>query len=334
MKKDKTKIILATKNRFKSKEMKLAFGEEFECVDLNAPEFSHILDVEETGDTYFANACLKAHAVSLLYPSTIVVGEDSGLEVSILNDAPGIYSARYAGEPCNHENNNVKLLGEIGLENLPAKAFMISAVIVFINGKGTIKAIGKLPGFIAINNTYNKTSNVFGYDNIFFVETKEKRINNYKPLCDLTLDEKNKISHRGQAIEQIKKYIIEYSQINKIKNENNSFEEIFNLILNNPDDITIRNGLGCFIISKIVNIDLTIKKYELTIYNFETLGKDSGQYYNELSIYQDGESTKKFDFPLFSETYLKEIVRPFVKSYFDKKKKEILTDFRDVFTKN
>src|SRR5229473_2429922 len=111
------RLLLATRNPNKTREFGELLGKDFEVIDLNS--FAEVAIPEETGRTFAENAILKAIAASRELPS-LVVADDSGLEVDALNGAPGIYSARYAGEETTDKANIDKLLTELARRNIPA----------------------------------------------------------------------------------------------------------------------------------------------------------------------------------------------------------------------
>jgi XTP/dITP diphosphohydrolase len=156
-------------------------------------------DVEETGDTFFDNAILKAKALVEAFGVT-AISDDSGLEVDALNGAPGVYSARYAGEDGNAIKNNEKLLDE--LKDVPegerSARFRCVAVLLFPDGK-FIRADGTLEGKIGFEK---KGKDGFGYDPLFIPEGESRTV------AEMSMDEKNQISHRAKAFNRLKDEII------------------------------------------------------------------------------------------------------------------------------
>lgn len=188
-------IIIATKNKGKAKEFKEIFENQGYTIK-TLLDFPEMEDIAETGETFAENALQKASALSKKL-NTIVLADDSGLEVNALNGKPGIYSARYAGEHGNDEKNNRKLLEE--LKNVPETKrdanFHCSLAMVGPNKEALIVE-GEVSGRI-LNEP--KGENGFGYDPLFYVPKLEKT------MAELTNEEKNKISHRARAIEKLKK---------------------------------------------------------------------------------------------------------------------------------
>ncbi|RLQ98019.1 XTP/dITP diphosphatase [Falsibacillus albus] len=187
-------VIIATKNKGKAKEFVSMFSpygiEVKTLLDIpNAP------DVEETGTTFKENAILKAETISGEM-NTIVIADDSGLAIDALEGRPGVYSARYAGEEKNDEANMDKVLME--LKDIPGEdrtARFHCALAVAVPGEETITVEGTCDGHILFER---QGTNGFGYDPIFFVKEQGKS------MAELSSSEKNKISHRAKALQQLK----------------------------------------------------------------------------------------------------------------------------------
>jgi XTP/dITP diphosphohydrolase len=186
-------VIIATKNPGKAKEFEHIFaarGIEVRTL-LDFPE---IPEVEETGLTFEGNAILKAEAVSKAL-GKMVIGDDSGLMVDALEGRPGIYSARYAGEPKNDENNTDKVLSELkGLSEEKRSARFYCALAVAVPGQETITVSGTCEGRILEER---RGSNGFGYDPVFYVPEKGLA------MAELSSEGKNKISHRANALKKL-----------------------------------------------------------------------------------------------------------------------------------
>jgi len=191
------KLLLATRNREKAKEIKELLKEiPFEMVSL--PELSSDFFIEEEGMTIFENALLKAKKCFEEF-NLPVLAEDTGLMVFSLGGIPGVYSSRFAGEGATYEANRKKLLK--WLENFPfeKRRAMFLTCVVMIDSKGVIHSTeGRVEGFI-VNEERGEEG--FGYDPIFL----------YPPLGrtfgELPLELKNKVSHRGKALRQAKKIL-------------------------------------------------------------------------------------------------------------------------------
>ncbi len=192
------KIIFATQNPGKAKEVKAIFNNsKFEIISLY--DLGNNIDVEETGTTFRENAFLKAKEIYNIYKEP-VIADDSGLEIEQLNGKPGVYSARYAGESCTYEDNNLKVLGELKDLPEPHNAKFISFA-AFYDGKNEIEAVGELPGRI-INE--QRGTNGFGYDPIFIPDGYDLTIS------QMDFDFKNRISHRAKSFEILKERLLKY----------------------------------------------------------------------------------------------------------------------------
>lgn len=183
------KIILATQNKGKIRELQELLGDE-DIEVLSLQDIKDWEDVEENGETFAENAALKAKA-AVSKTGLIALADDSGLEVDALNGAPGVYSARFAGEPKDDERNNDKLLQL--LETVPDEQrgarFRCALVVATPDGKEFLTE-GIVEGQIM---TQRRGSDGFGYDPLFFVPEYSRT------MAELTLTEKNKLSHRAQA---------------------------------------------------------------------------------------------------------------------------------------
>lgn len=186
-------VIIATKNKGKAKEFEKLFLPKGLVVKtlLDYPE---IEDVEETGSTFEENAILKAETIANNL-GVRVIADDSGLEIDALEGRPGVYSARYAGSEKNDENNIDKVLDELqGVPESERTARFCCALAMAEPGKETLTVFGTCEGRI-LNE--RRGTNGFGYDPIFYVETEGKA------MAELASDEKNKISHRANAIRKL-----------------------------------------------------------------------------------------------------------------------------------
>jgi len=184
------KIILATHNLNKMEEMKDVL-EDLKIDLVTLTEFPTIGDIPETGATLEENALIKAQTVNQI-TGIPAIGDDTGLEVDALNGAPGVYSARYAGDNVSYVDNVKKLLSEMsGKENRRAQ---FRTVIAFVDGHREILAEGDISGNIS---NEPKGENGFGYDPVFYIP-KLKRT-----FAELSAYEKNKISHRGKALQNL-----------------------------------------------------------------------------------------------------------------------------------
>ncbi|MCQ2564711.1 MAG: RdgB/HAM1 family non-canonical purine NTP pyrophosphatase [Clostridia bacterium] len=194
MKENKT-IVLASNNAHKIEEFKQIFAD-YNIVSLK--DIGFFEDIEETGTTFFENSLIKATAVhKFLTEKGIiadVLADDSGLCVDALDGAPGVYSARYAGEHDNAANRR-KLLKELSTKNDRSAHFTCCLVYMFADGS-YIHQEGYTFGTILTEETGD---NSFGYDCLFCSADLGKSFG----LC--THEEKNSVSHRGRAIEKLLK---------------------------------------------------------------------------------------------------------------------------------
>ena len=194
------KVVVATKNKGKLKEIKQILAPMgFNVISMEEANID--MDIDETGDSFEENAMLKALAVHKL-TGAIVIADDSGLETDALNGAPGIYSARYSGANASDDKNNEKLL--IQLKDIPDEKrtarFVCAIAVVFDeNRKFTVK--GTVDGII---NRAPAGENGFGYDPLFYIPQYGKTV------AQLSSEEKNKISHRGKALEKMVVKLKEY----------------------------------------------------------------------------------------------------------------------------
>ncbi|MEC1408268.1 XTP/dITP diphosphatase [Bacillus halotolerans] len=189
--------IIATHNPGKVKEFKeILEPRGYEVKSLAEIGFTD--EIEETGHTFEENAILKAEAVAKAV-NKMVIADDSGLSVDNLGGRPGVYSARYAGEQKDDQANIDKVLSELrGFEKEQRTARFRCALAVSIPGEETKTVEGHVEGYIAEEP---RGEYGFGYDPIFIVKDKDKT------MAELTSDEKNKISHRADALKKLSKLL-------------------------------------------------------------------------------------------------------------------------------
>ena len=189
-------LLLATRNAHKTREFRELLGPGFDVIDLSS--FPEIAIPKETGRTFEENATLKAIAASKQLPS-LVIADDSGLEVDALGGAPGIFSARYAGENAGDVPNVNKLLRELRKRNIATEkrsARFRCVIALAQNGK----VLGVFEGFVEGKIVEPpRGSGGFGYDPIFEPKGFDQT------FAEMTAESKNKISHRGQAIAALRK---------------------------------------------------------------------------------------------------------------------------------
>ncbi|MBE0172534.1 XTP/dITP diphosphatase [Bacillus spizizenii ATCC 6633 = JCM 2499] len=189
--------IIATHNPGKVKEFKEILEPKGYDVKSLA-EIGFTEEIEETGHTFEENAILKAQAVAKAV-NKMVIADDSGLSIDNLGGRPGVYSARYAGEQKDDQANIAKVLSELkGIEKEQRTARFRCALAVSIPGEETKTVEGHVEGYIAEEP---RGEYGFGYDPIFIVKDKDKT------MAELTSDEKNKISHRADALKKLSKLL-------------------------------------------------------------------------------------------------------------------------------
>jgi XTP/dITP diphosphohydrolase len=161
-------------------------------------DFPDVPEVVEDGKSFSENALRKARFYSK-YFGKLVLADDSGLEVDILNGMPGIYSARYAGEKASHQKNNQQLLSEMEGVPVSKRGARFQCVIAVVSPDG-IEAVtqGSCRGRIGFKEVGKKG---FGYDPLFILPQYGKT------MAQLTVEEKNRISHRGKALRKLRKML-------------------------------------------------------------------------------------------------------------------------------
>lgn len=194
-----TDIVLATKNDGKIKEIKHALSVDF-VNWLTYKDFKDWPGLDESGETFKANARTKATGVAK-YLATPALADDSGLEVDALNGQPGIMSSRFAGSEADDSKNNAKLLDMLKDTPYEQRKARFRCVLALVLPDGReFYAEGVAKGHIAFELS---GSEGFGYDPIFIPEGYQNT------MAGLPLDEKNRISHRGRALAQMKEILVQ-----------------------------------------------------------------------------------------------------------------------------
>lgn len=189
-------LIIASNNKHKIVEIKAILGDFFSNI-YSLSDKNINVEIEETGSTFEENAIIKAKYIAQM-TGIPALSDDSGLEVNALGGAPSIYSARYAGEPSDSNKNNEKLLKEMdGITDRRANFTSVIA-ICYPDGK-IITAKGATYGRIL---TQPQGENGFGYDPLFFSDDLNKCFG------VATSEEKNAVSHRGRALQNLKEIFI------------------------------------------------------------------------------------------------------------------------------
>lgn len=192
------KVIVASNNEHKIKEIKQILNK-FSIEVVSLKEAGIDIDVDETGSTFMENAFIKANEIYKAVGEHMVIADDSGLMVDALGGAPGVYSARFAGEHGNDKKNNEKLLSLLkGKPVEERSAKFVSAVVLIVDDKTVIKVQGEVNGYIT-DKEYG--SDGFGYDPLFFVPKFNMT------FAEMNSEQKNSISHRGRALEKLEKEI-------------------------------------------------------------------------------------------------------------------------------
>lgn len=191
------KIVVASSNQGKIKEIRtLLNGLDVELLTLK--DFPGIKIAAETGNTFKKNAFIKAKSV-FEQTNLLTISDDSGLEVDALNGAPGIRSARYAGENATYKKNCDKLLSEIRNSKSDLTTARFKCVLCLYNGVTYQKFFeGECKGNIILKM---KGRNGFGYDPLFVPEEYKKT------FAEFDDETKNKISHRGKALKKLREFL-------------------------------------------------------------------------------------------------------------------------------
>ncbi|MFC1498711.1 XTP/dITP diphosphatase [Verrucomicrobiota bacterium] len=182
------KLLIATRNKYKLEEIRAIFSIlSLEIVSIN--DYKKLPHVEEDGDTFIANAIRKAATLAIT-AKVWAMADDSGLAVDALDGAPGVYSARYAGEPADYEANNKKLMK--ALENISNRKACFHCAIALSNPSGRCQVVeGKCEGSITDSP---RGSNGFGYDPLFVPD------GHIMTFAEMEGCVKNTISHRALAL--------------------------------------------------------------------------------------------------------------------------------------
>lgn len=184
------KLLIASNNQHKIDEIKQILGNKFEQI-LSLSEAGIVCDPEENGKTFLDNALIKVRVVAKLTDMP-VLGDDTGLCVDALNGAPGVHSARFAGD---HDNakNRAKLLYELQDETNRKAHFSTAVALLYPDGR-LVTAEGRVDGEILHTEV---GANGFGYDSLFYCNEIGKT------FAEATAEEKNAVSHRGRALQNL-----------------------------------------------------------------------------------------------------------------------------------
>ena len=185
------RLVIASNNKNKVREIKEILGDRFDAV-IPMREAGIELDVVEDADSFMGNARKKAVEAAALLPDDAVLADDSGLCIDALGGAPGVYSARYAGEGHDDAANRKKLLE--ALSDVPfseRNAHFACAMVLIRPGCGEINAYGRVDGKILFEE---RGENGFGYDSLFLYEPENLS------FAEIDAERKNAVSHRRNAL--------------------------------------------------------------------------------------------------------------------------------------
>jgi non-canonical purine NTP pyrophosphatase, rdgB/HAM1 family len=188
------KLVFASNNAHKLSEIRAILGDRIEIISLSDLQCHD--EIPETADTLEGNALIKARYVWEHY-GLYCFADDTGLEVEALGGAPGVYSARFAGEHASFEDNVSLLLERLSGVAAPRRA-RFRTVVALIDEYGTHFFEGSVDGEIALERSGDHG---FGYDPIFRPEGREET------FAQLTEQEKNSVSHRGRAVQKLVRYL-------------------------------------------------------------------------------------------------------------------------------
>jgi XTP/dITP diphosphohydrolase len=196
-------IVIASKNSGKIKEIKSFYSDLKRVKWLTFKDFDNFPDIFENGNTFFENAELKARGIAC-FTNKMTLADDSGLEVDFLGGRPGVLSSRYSGKTATDKENRNKLLKELEtVKELSERAarFVCSMILWDPHNGPVFKTRAVCEGFIGFEE---KGSGGFGYDSIFVPSGYDKT------MAELSLEEKNKISHRGKALKALYEFIVNF----------------------------------------------------------------------------------------------------------------------------
>ena len=198
------RIVFATGNQNKMKEIRMIL-EDLGMPIYSMKELGIEEDIVEDGETFEANAEIKARAIAKHLPNDIILADDSGLEIDYLDKAPGVYSARFAGEDTSYDIKNNLLLDKLkGVPDEKRTARFVCAVAA-VFPDGTEKVVrGTIEGYIGDEP---QGENGFGYDPIFYVDAYGCS------TAAMSREQKNAISHRGNALRKMKEELVKYENI-------------------------------------------------------------------------------------------------------------------------
>ena len=187
----KPRLVLASQNGGKLRELRALFGAEYDVASMG--EMGLDMEIEETGSTFEENARIKAEALCAR-TGCAALADDSGLEVDCLGGAPGVYSARYAGRHGDDAANNALLIANVKAFPAPRTARFVSAVALARPGRETLVARGSCEGEVLLEE---RGEGGFGYDPLFYSHDL------HKTFAEASAGEKNTVSHRARALKKL-----------------------------------------------------------------------------------------------------------------------------------
>jgi len=191
------KLVVATRNRGKIREIQALLDGLVETV-LCAADFPELAETVEDGQTFRDNALKKARE-AMLFTGLPALADDSGLVVDALDGRPGVYSARFAGEGAGDAANNLRLVKELADVAAEGRQAAFVCTLAFVTPDGCEEVFsGRVGGAIL---TAGRGEGGFGYDPLFLVDGYDLT------MAELPLQEKNRISHRGQALKQFREFL-------------------------------------------------------------------------------------------------------------------------------
>ena len=200
------KIIIATHNKDKFKELYHGLGS-LNVEFLSLYDFPEIKEIIEDGKTLRDNALIKARTVHKI-TSLPAISDDTGLEVDALNGAPGVFTARYAGEDCSYLDNVNKILAK--MKNIPEnkRGATFKTIMAYVDDNVELTSKGVVQGSVTRRK---KGVAGFGYDPIFYVPETGKT------FAEMKIEEKNLVSHRSRAIKALKADLATYLNASNMK---------------------------------------------------------------------------------------------------------------------
>lgn len=192
------RLIFATGNQGKMKEIRMVLSD-LGVEILSMKEAGISVDIDENGETFEENALIKAREIAKYAEDAIVLADDSGLEIDYLNKEPGVHSSRFMGEDTSYEIKNQHILDLLqGVEEEKRSARFVCVISAVLPNGEEFVTRATIEGRIGHES---RGGNGFGYDPIFYVPEFDCT------TAELTLEQKNQISHRGKALEEIKKIL-------------------------------------------------------------------------------------------------------------------------------